>query len=145
MTTDTSFTEELLEMLSLSETISDEQKKSYVNRIMKGEFTEEMQQELATIFENEMRRLDGKIAQMGEEVTITKAKYEKEWLKIEPEMKKIVQAQEEESAQAVADFSANCNKAEREAESSVEGAVNESEQTEADAIRENLKKPGGEE
>ena len=128
-------------MILRSETISPEQQQSYIDRITSGEFTEEMQQELATIFENEMRRLDGKIGTMAEAIGTHEALYEEEWKQIEPDMKRIAEEDNAETAQAVAECQGECNKAEQIAEGSVEGAVREGEASEADAIRESLKKP----
>lgn len=139
-TTETSFAQELIEMILRSETIALEQQQSYIERIAKGEFTEEMQQELATIFENEMRRLDGKIGTISQGLAAAEAEFEEEWKQIEPEMQRISEEDKAETAQAVADFKAECDQAEKGVETDVEGA----EQAEAEGIRESLKKEQGE-
>lgn len=126
-------------MILRSQTISEKQKQGYTDRIMNGEFTEEMQQELATIFENEVRRLDGKIALMDEAIGTNEKLHAEEWAQIEPGMKELAEKHTAEVSGAVADCQAECNQAERNAEGSVEGSVREGEASEADAIRESLK------
>jgi predicted component of type VI protein secretion system len=138
-TAEATFAQELIEMILRSKTISQEQQESYVDRILSGEFTQEMQEELATIFENEVRRLGDKISLMDDAITTNENLHAEEWQQIEPAMKDLAQKQAAETAQAVADYNAECNQAEREAEGSVEGSVREGEASEANAIRESLK------
>jgi len=139
-TTELNLAEELIEMILRSKTISPEEQKSYIERIMKGEFTPEMQEELATIFENEVRRLDGHIHNLSEAITNTEAQYTEEWHKIAPDAERIAAEHEQEVGAAVADFHRECDHAEKEAEHEVEGAVRQDEQSQADAIRQSLKK-----
>jgi len=140
-TTETRFAQELIEMILRSETISPERRESYVERIMNGEFTEEMQQELATIFENEVRRLDDKIGIMGQALAATETELAEKWRKIEPDMQHIAEEDRTETTQTIAECKAAWDQAEREAEDTVEDSMREAEQTEAEAIRKNLKKP----
>lgn len=138
-TAEATFAQELLEMLLRCQTISQEQKEAYADRILSGEFTEAMQQELATIFENEVQRLDSKISLLDTAIGTNEKIHAEEWQNIEPEMKELAQKQVAETEQAVTDYQTECTNAERGAEGAVEGAVREGESSEADAIRASLR------
>ncbi|PIQ76734.1 hypothetical protein COU78_04035 [Candidatus Peregrinibacteria bacterium CG10_big_fil_rev_8_21_14_0_10_49_24] len=139
-TAEATFAQELLEMLLRCQTISQEQREGYAARILNGEFTEEMQQELATIFENEVRRLDSKISLLDDAIGTNEKIHAEQWQTIEPKMKEIAKKQVAETEQAIADYSAECNNAERSAEGAIEGSVREGEASQADVIRASLKK-----
>ena len=127
-------------MILHSETITTTQQEDYIERITNGEFTPEMQEELATIFENEVKRLDGKIEMAGAALAGVYAEHEAEWQKVEPEDKKLLKEHINERDSAIAECYQECDQAEKEAEQTVEKASSKHEQAEADSIRENLKK-----
>lgn len=135
--------EEIIALILGAETITDDVKAGYVDRIMKGEFTPEMQKELAKIFYAEMRLRERKIAEVDSAIADFDAEMEQEWKEVEPEMQALTKDYDEECATIVSDYDMACDKIDQKAERGMEGAIREGEQTEADAIRQSLKKASG--
>tara|TARA_Y100000310_G_C20595858_1_gene770459 strand:- start:56 stop:490 length:435 start_codon:yes stop_codon:yes gene_type:complete len=139
-TPEITFLKKLLEKIIRSKTITDEQKKEYIQRLRDEGYTQELKKELDTLFANEVQRLEEEIAETTENLKEQEELYEKEWERIQPEMKKLAKEQKEKTDQVVADFKRACDEANKKAEATVEEAMQENEDDEVDAIRESLKK-----
>ena len=142
MPTTTSAYDELLMLIELSTGLTDEQKDAYIAALEQNRFTPQMQAELREAFLREEQLLHDEIAAAETEIAHQQSILDEEEPIVDRESEGIVAQQEKDLEQETIGFTDDCNRIEREMNSSIEGHKKGKDAAEADAIRNMLKGNG---
>ena len=132
--------EKLIALVANASSISDEEKEEFIAAIEGGDLSLGMIERLAKSFYRESQKINNEISNIDILIAHQEQSLAEESARIEPEAQALVHEHDTALHRVHATYMQECNAIEKETEHEVEGAVRQDEQSQADAIRQSLRK-----
>ena len=132
--------EKLIALVANASSISDEEKEEFIAAIEGGDLSLGMIERLAKAFYRESQKINNEISNIDILIAHQEQSLAEESARIEPETQALVHEHETALQEIQSAYDHECNAIEKETEHEVEGAVRQDEQSQANAIRQSLKK-----